>query len=85
MFSDETKAKQFEGRLSEKIEQKKKDSEIAAAKAAKGNWIVLAEHKQDRQGNWKIVSVKTAKVDGKEIKADTFYRLQGGEFVEESR
>jgi hypothetical protein len=48
------------------------------AKAAKGNWIVLAEYTEDRAVRW----VKTAKVDGKKLKADTFYTLKEGKFVE---
>ena len=51
------------------------------AKAALGNWIVLAEYWQDADGNWAPVCVKTVKVDGKKIKADTFYMLKGGKFV----
>jgi hypothetical protein len=48
------------------------------AKGAKGCWIVLTE----RDSDWKIVSVKALKVDGKTVKADTFYQLQNGEAVE---
>ena len=33
-------------------------------------------------GEWHIVDVKSTKVDGVKIKADIFYRLVGGEFVE---
>ena len=47
------------------------------AKAALGNWIVLAE----RDRNYNILTVKTALVDGEIIKADTYYALKGGEFV----
>jgi hypothetical protein len=48
------------------------------AKAAKGNWIVLAEYTEDRTIRW----VKTEKIDGKTLKADTFYMLKKGKFVE---
>ena len=48
----------------------------AKAKAAVGNWIVLAEYNSS-----KVLTVKTVKVDGKKVKADTFYRLQKGKFV----
>ena len=48
-------------------------------RGALGCWIVLAE----RNDNYEILIVKTAKVDGKKIKADTFYKLQKGKFVEE--
>ena len=51
------------------------------AKASKGSWITLAE--------WKIVgnkrvpmAVVTHQVDGDKIKADTWYMLEDGEFVE---
>ena len=51
------------------------------AKAAKGSWITLAEW--DYQDNtWVPLYVKTELVDGNRIKADTFYTLKGGEFVE---
>ena len=51
------------------------------AKAALGSWITLAEWK--RIGNvWKPVCVKTEQVDGKRIKADTYYKLIDGEFKE---
>jgi hypothetical protein len=51
---------------------------IARAKSTVGNWIVLSEY--DNDGN--VKSVKTAKVDGKKIKADTLYKLQNGKFVQ---
>ena len=47
------------------------------AKATVGSWITLAEWKND-----KPVAVVTKMVDGKIIKADTWYTLKGGEFVE---
>jgi hypothetical protein len=50
----------------------------AQAKAALGSWIVLAEYKS---GTREVLTVKTAKVDGKELKADTFYQLKKGKFV----
>ena len=48
------------------------------AKAALANWIVLSEY--DEAGI--VKSVKTTKVDGKNIKADTYYRLKNGKFIE---
>jgi len=48
------------------------------AKGALGCWIVLAERGDD----YKILTVKTAKVDGKKIKADTWYFLEGGKLKE---
>ena len=51
------------------------------AKAAIGSWITLAEWK--RIGDvWKPVCVKTEQVDGKCIKADTYYKLIDGKFEE---
>ncbi|MBR3963637.1 MAG: hypothetical protein IKK14_08965, partial [Oscillospiraceae bacterium] len=51
------------------------------AKAALNSWIMLAEWKKDENG-WYIADVKTAKADGEKIKADTWYQLVNGEFVE---
>ena len=51
------------------------------AKGAKGCWIVLAEW--TKYGNiWHRKIVKSYKVDGKRIKANTFYKLQDGKAVE---
>lgn len=51
------------------------------AKAKIGSWITLAEWKFD--GNvWIPICVKTEKVDGERIKADTFYKVVDGEFKE---
>ena len=53
------------------------------AKAAKGCWITLAEWVYSKDKDRCIpVCVKTEQVDGKRIKADTWYQLRGGEFVE---
>ena len=50
-------------------------------KAKKGSWITLAEW--DYSGKKPIpVCVKTERVDGEKVKADTFYTLKNGEFVE---
>ncbi len=49
------------------------------AKGSLGCWVVIAE----RDGEGKILTVNSAKVDGEKIKADTFYKLANGEFVEE--
>ena len=52
------------------------------AKAKIGSWITLAEW--DRiNGVWTPICVKTEQVDGERIKADTFYKLVDGEFVEQ--
>ena len=52
-------------------------------KANVGCWITLSEWKYDRaKGRMVPVCVKTEYVDGERIKADVFYKLSGGEFVE---
>ena len=51
---------------------------LGRASGTAGNWIVLAEWDKGFSLRW----VKTAKVDGKKLKADTFYTLKGGKFVE---
>jgi hypothetical protein len=52
------------------------------AKAKLGGWIAIAEWKQDEKYTWRRIAFKSAQVDGKTIKADTFYKLVNGEFVE---
>ena len=51
------------------------------AKAAIGSWITLAEWKGIGD-IWKPICVKTERVDGKRIKADTYYKLIDGKFEE---
>ena len=51
------------------------------AKGKIGCFIVLAEWKEI-DNEYHIVDVKSAKVDGKNIKEDTFYTLKDGKFVE---
>ena len=70
-----------------KIDSSGQDSVImcaghdSKAKAAIGSWITLAEWK--RIGDvWKPICVKTEQVDGKRIKADTYYKLIDGKFEE---
>jgi hypothetical protein len=53
------------------------------ASGAVGCWLTLAEWKQ-REGNWHRIDVQTRRVDGEEIKAETFYQLKDGRFVEAS-
>jgi hypothetical protein len=48
-------------------------------KGKKGNWITLAEYQWDGKG-YKPICVRSAQIDGKIIKADTFYQLINGEF-----
>ena len=49
------------------------------ARGALGCWIACAEW--DKNGEH-IIAFKTHKVDGKRIKANTFYRLENGKFIE---
>jgi len=51
------------------------------AKGTKGSWLVLAEWEQASEG-WFIKDMKAIKVDDEQIKADTWYVLKDGEFVE---
>ena len=50
------------------------------AKAAVGCFITLAEWKEI-ENEWHRIDVKSMKVDGEKIKADTWYSLKNGEFV----
>ena len=53
------------------------------AKAKVGSWITLAEWKwSDEKKRDVPVCVKTEYVDGDNIKADTWYQLKNGKFVE---
>ena len=53
------------------------------AKAKVGSWITLAEWKWNNEKNRNVpVCVKTEYVDGENIKADTWYQLKNGKFVE---
>jgi hypothetical protein len=46
------------------------------AKASLGSWIVLTEWDEDH-----IICLKSVKIDGKRMKADTWYMLKDGKFV----
>ena len=53
------------------------------AKAKIGSWVTLAEWKCSDDKNRNVpVCVKTEYVDGENIKADTWYQLKNGKFVE---
>ncbi|MDY5353927.1 MAG: hypothetical protein SPG69_07870 [Bacteroides pyogenes] len=54
---------------------------LSRAKGELGAFIVLTECEKIR-GEYFIKDVKCAKVDGENIKADTWYFLENGEFVE---
>lgn len=74
---------------SAKIDSTGVDSVICCAghgctvKAKIGSWITLAEWEySEEKGRFVPRCVKTEYVDGEKIKADTWYRLKNGEFVE---
>ena len=74
---------------SAKIDSAGEDSVImcagnsSRAKAKVGSWITLAEWKwSDDKNRYVPVCVKTEYVDGENIKADTWYQLKNGKFVE---
>ena len=55
----------------------------SAAKAKAGSWITLSEWVYDEENGITIPKcVKTEYVDGKRIKADTWYQLKKGKFIE---
>ena len=55
----------------------------SVAKASKGSWVTLSEwsYSEGKQ-RYIPICVKTEFVDGEKIKADTYYSLKGGVFVE---
>ena len=74
---------------SAKIDSTGEDSVImcagnkSKAKAKIGSWITLAEWEwSDEKNRYVPVCVKTEYVDGENIKADTWYQLKNGKFVE---
>ena len=74
---------------SAKIDSTGEDSVImcagncSRAKAKVGSWITLAEWKWSYEKKRNVpVYVKTEYVDGENIKADTWYQLKNGKFVE---
>ena len=74
---------------SAKIDCTGSDSVICCAgndsvvKAKQGCWITLAEWEWSKEKNRLVpVCVKTEFVDGERIKADVWYKLEDGEFVE---
>ena len=74
---------------SAKIDSTGEDSVImcagssSIAKAKVGSWITLAEWKWNYEKKRDVpICVKTEYVDGENIKADTWYQLENGKFVE---
>ena len=52
------------------------------AKGIKGSWIVLSEWEKDSSYEWHRKTVKSFKIDGKNIKENTFYILENNKAVE---
>ena len=74
---------------SAKIDSTGEDSVImcagnnSMAKAKAGSWITLSEWEwNNKKSRYIPTCVKTEYVDGENIKADTWYRLKNGKFVE---
>ena len=72
-----------------KIDSTGEDSVIMCAgnssrvKAKVGSWITLAEWEWSNEKNRNVpICVKTEYVDGENIKADTWYQLKNGKFVD---
>lgn len=56
--------------------------QLSKVKGALGCWIACAEWVEDDNWTWHPVDFKAVRVDGKKIKADTWYRLEEGKFIE---
>ena len=56
--------------------------QLSRVKGALGCWIACAEWAEDDNGTWHPVDFKAVRVDGEKIKADTWYRLEEGKFIE---
>ena len=54
----------------------------AKVKAPVGTWITLSEYGEWDGDGCPCVCVKSAQIDGETLKADTWYTLKNGEFVE---
>ena len=50
------------------------------ARGKVGSWLVLADREDEYP--YVIFDIKAVQVDGKNIKADTYYRLRNGKFLE---
>ena len=51
-------------------------------KGALGCWIACAEWAENNNGTWHPIDFKAVRVDGKKVKADTWYQLEKGKFIE---
>ena len=52
------------------------------ARGALGTWLVLAERDEWDGAGYPIKDVKAFKVDGEQVKADTWYKLENGVLIE---
>ena len=48
------------------------------------SYIVLADWRMDENLNWHLHGAKMVRIDGKQYKADTWYRMEEGKIVEVS-
>ena len=55
------------------------------AKAGLGSAIVIVERGEFNGKTYPLINIKAAIVDGEKIKADTWYTLRNGEFMEVKR
>ena len=54
------------------------------AKGVIGAHIVLADWRMDENYNWHLHGAQMVRIDGKQYKADTWYRMENGKIVEVS-
>ena len=54
----------------------------ARVKGPVGTWFTLAEYGDYDGEGYPCICMKAAQIDGEKIKADTWYTLKGGDFVE---
>ena len=52
------------------------------ARAGLGSAIVLCERGEWNGSTYPLINIKAAIIDGEKLKADTFYTLKNGKFVE---
>nr|DAE42607.1 MAG TPA: hypothetical protein [Caudoviricetes sp.] len=52
------------------------------ARGALGTWIVLAERDEWDGAGYPIKDIRAFKVDGEQVKADTWYKLENGVLIE---
>ena len=55
---------------------------VSKAKGELGAYLVIAEYSEEPNSDYKLKTIKCTKVDGEKIKADTWYMLKNGRFVE---